>query len=87
MKMPSVVDHTDTHLQNSSSSHRKLLTPESFAHLCQIQAEIAQETGWQPSLSKLANALIHRDSLLALKKRMLMEFKNRDSQKRESSDF
>lgn len=84
------MSHRENHIEEASknnkpSMHRKLLNPDSFAALCQIQAEIAQETGWQPSLNKLANALVNADTLSYLKEMMCLEFKNRSGREADKS--
>lgn len=76
--MSSIADQRDDHSKNDKSPAKlKLFNPDSFAALRKIQAEIARETGWQPSLNNLANALVNPDTLLYLKEMMLLEFKNR----------
>ncbi len=78
--MPKIEDNEDNldyPRNDRSSTNKKLFNPDSFAQLCRIQAEIAYETGWQPSLNKLANALINFNTLSYLKKMMLLEFKDK----------
>lgn len=74
----SKLEECSDHPKNDKSSvNKKLFSPDSFSKLCRVQAEIAHETGWQPSLNRLTNALVNSDTLLYLKEMMLLEFKNR----------
>lgn len=84
----SLIDNKKNHLSSPDkpAADKKLFDPVSFKALLNIQAEIAQETGWQPALSKLANALVNRDTLAYLKEIMLLEFKNRAVSKTEKGE-
>ena len=75
--MPKVEDNLDYPKNDRSSVNKKLFNPDSFAQLCRIQAEIADETGWRPSLNKLADALINPNTLSYLKEMMLLEFRDK----------
>lgn len=67
------------HQKESTASQKKrhLLSDASFDALVELQKEIAQETGWMPSLYKLVNALVNTQTLFYLKEAMLMEVKDR----------
>ena len=57
---------------------KHLLSTESFTQLTELQKEIERETGWQPSLKKLVNALVTEDTCAALKEIMMGEFRKKE---------
>ena len=61
----------------TSQNKKHLLNDVSFNVLVELQKEIAQETGWMPSLNKLVNALVNTQNLFSLKETVLMEVKDR----------
>jgi hypothetical protein len=58
----------------AESRKNHLLNDQSFKKLLKIQKEIANETGWMPSLSTLVNALVNTNNLSLLKATILEEF-------------
>jgi hypothetical protein len=51
-----------------------LLNDHSFKRLLKVQREVAEITGWMPSLSTLVNGLVNTDNLILLKADILYEF-------------
>jgi hypothetical protein len=72
-------NHTGKTDQNTNSDRKKrhLLSDSSFDVLVELQKEIAEQTGWLPSLYKLVNTLINTDTLPYLKELILAEWHHR----------
>jgi hypothetical protein len=62
---------------NSDPNKKHLLSDPSFDALVELQKEIAEQTGWLPSLYKLINTLINTDTLPYLKELILAEWHHR----------
>ena len=69
---------TKSHSNGNSDQNKKhLLSDFSFDALVKLQKEIAEQTGWLPSLYKLVNALINTDTLPYLKELILADWHHR----------
>ena len=71
--------------QNSDPKKQRLLSDPSFEVLVKLQKEIENETGWQPSLKKLVNALVTEQTCAALKKIMMGEFRKKEDREKPTS--
>ncbi len=69
--------HETMHAETKTEVRKNhLLNDHSFKRLLKVQREIAQITGWMPSLSTLVNGLVNTDNLILLKEDILYEFES-----------